>query len=219
MKIIGNLPDKLLRAFEKIEHADAFLSEGLMRFGTIASYRRLEGLGRRDKTEGESHVVVVEPVKSVHFNPLSQKFLGTSEDIGEMNYKSSGPGEAYSFCTADVNVEIGHLREKFGQFVVEIHNTKLFAESIERELDRKLIVNRTLRSTHSLQVQYSKGLIGERPDLFNIQMAYGQKSPDFAADHEWRIVLVFFNYVGIVPEEIFLNLKESHSFARKFIYT
>src|SRR5207245_11175563 len=47
-----DVPDVLYRGFEHLEHASAFIDEGVIRFGWLQRYREIEDAGRRDIDEG-----------------------------------------------------------------------------------------------------------------------------------------------------------------------
>ena len=43
-----DVPDVLYRGFEHLEHASAFVDEGVIRFGWLQRYREIEDAGRRE---------------------------------------------------------------------------------------------------------------------------------------------------------------------------
>jgi hypothetical protein len=56
-----DVPDILYRGFDALEHARAFVKEGVIRFGRLDGYCNLEDARRRDRDEGKAQLLTPVP--------------------------------------------------------------------------------------------------------------------------------------------------------------
>lgn len=186
-------PLTLLKFFRREEYARQFVA-GSIRLGSLSSYRNMESNPRQDQGEGNAAF-------SVDKDDLQSVVLGQDGSIlrqettsGEMFYQTANANPIYILSCADHRyVDIEVLKEKFGPFVVRIHEPELFREQIEnhlRTLDAESpIVN---RPAELIKVSYDKGQKRESEpnNAERYTISYSQKPESFSEECEYRYVVI-----------------------------
>jgi hypothetical protein len=167
------LPTILYRAFDRRDHARAFVSSGSLRFRALEAYRELEDARRRDSAEGFARLRVPPP-----------------SGEGHISYTHRNINPTYVLCTAMDTVDLGHLARQYGPHIVRINKPEQFFQDLHDHLrsspyskdfvlDAKM-VSYTLDDAREAEPQHD--------EMF--RLAYTQKSVIFAPDCEFRFALV-----------------------------
>ncbi|MEZ0123549.1 MAG: hypothetical protein AB9Q23_05970 [Candidatus Reddybacter sp.] len=171
MDTIGEYPETLFRAFDKLEYAQQFLN-GYLRFGTVLGYTEIEDEGRRDVTEGVGHIV--------------HKGLGTKVMFCSNVF--------YALCchrTLEAALEVGH-----GKFIVEIFDPLHLAEDITRVL--RSSPAKHFGGVEGVAVEYDKGneFEHELSSYEKSRLTYSQKPASYKPEHEFRFVFCRKEFAG-----------------------
>jgi len=122
----------------------------------------------------------------------------------------------FVFCTSSPHVDINKMKEKMGQFVVEIFNPKLFCEALEESL-RALGSKVQLYEFHRGAVLYDKGIAtaATLDPAKQEHLAFLQKAPSYTDECEYRFIAMF-NEEKETNESthIYLQLKKPADYAR-----
>jgi hypothetical protein len=165
----------LYRAFETEAHARAFIKDGIVRFGFLDGYKKIEGT-RQDELEGRSICYIAIPgsdipgeLSGVHINPI------------------------YVFSTAGPDVNLTLLREQYGKYVVRINDPKRLKDAITKS---KPVRTALQISGECLleQVRYNKKELAEEDVQADIRLSslliYTQKPKIYQDDREYRYVVI-----------------------------
>jgi len=167
----GKFPDIAYRAFSTLEHAEQFIN-GSIRFGNIYHYKRIEDEKRRDKTEGESHVVY------------------------------DGTDKQGMFATNTIYINCCHrtlsaaLKCNLGGYVVKINAPEQFAKDLTQALEQSEA--KYFGGIEGCFVEYTKGMeTSIKPGGYEIvRLSYCQKPPGFTPEEEFRFVAIRKTSVG-----------------------
>lgn len=188
-EVCGQFPEFCYRAFTRKEYAEDFMYKGAFRMGCQLSYKYSEDKSRCDPTEGDVSIEV----------PGIVTYYGYSQDPAEepicsqrMGYRKESGGSInprYCFCASLPDVDINHMKEYFGEYIVKIKDPRKLAEDINNYSSNNaqakfLIVG--------FNVVYNKGQKSEKQLTTNklVDLSYTQKPESFSADYEFRIVAI-----------------------------
>jgi hypothetical protein len=169
-----DVPDVLYRGFEVLDHARAFVDEGIIRFGRLDLYCNLEDPRRRDPGEGIARLRMPMP---------------DSQDVADfIPTECNGRNWTYALCTSAADQ--GYVASKFGRYVVRINNPGERIADIRDHLSSNPIVPNP--SVDPRWVTYNRGDAATRSlDADELlTLSYSQKSASFVDDQEYRIVIL-----------------------------
>jgi|GEM_PF-1981016 len=189
-KVCGEFPEFCYKGFDCKQYAEQFKYFGIFHMGCLPYYREVEDESRRDPTEGIGRTK--EPgnitVGWVSPNP-AEKTIWTRE-IGHQDYHILPFTNAslFCFCTCLPDVDLDHVKDKFGRYIVKINDPKQLAEDIHDyyvSKGQRFLIN-------GCRVVYNKGeeLDRKLSDNERLDMAYKQKPGKFGPDREFRIVVI-----------------------------
>jgi len=162
---LGNYPDVVYRVFTEREHAQQFI-DGNIRLGNIYYYKKVEDAKRRDKTEGESHVV--------HEGVNKHGMFATNS--------------IYILCCHKTLPSVAKCN--LGSHVVKINNPKMFAKDLTLAMEQSQ--DKYFGGIEGCCVEYSKGM--ESSATFSgyeiVRLAYCQKPLNFSPEEEFRFVAI-----------------------------
>ncbi len=171
MKVIGEYPDTLFRAFDRIDYAQQFL-KGFVRFGTVMGYRKIEDKNRRDATEGVGHFTTKGINTKIQF--YSNVFYALC-------------------CHRDLS---SALETNHGKYIVEIANPLHLAEELTRSL--RELKSKHFGGIEGVVVEYNKG--NERNEELDSyqksRLAYCQKPVEYDSENEFRFVFCRKEFAG-----------------------
>jgi hypothetical protein len=169
-----DVPDVLYRGFKVLEHARAFVDEGIIRFGRLDMYRNLEDPRRRDPEEGIARLRM----------PMTD-----SQDVADViSTECKGRNWTYVLCCSAADQ--GYVASKFGRYVVRINNPgELIADIRDHLSSNPLVPN---PSVDPRWVTYDRGAAATRSlDADELlTLSYSQKSASFVDDQEFRIAIL-----------------------------
>src|ERR1017187_10284578 len=168
-RIGGEFPLRLYRFFDKAEYANAFV-DGRFRVGNQARYHSPALGDRVDRTEGTS--------------------IYTK---GGLQHEGSYTNPTYLLCCSIPSVDVGKMRNKFGPFVVVIHNPVELAIDLDYFLKRD--GTKPGVQIVGARVSYSKGNttgFDQSEEQSLVELPLRQKPPDqgFEEECEFRYCLV-----------------------------
>ncbi len=168
---LGNYPDVVYRAFSEREYAQQFI-DGNVRLGNIYYYKKIECAKRRDKTEGESHVV---------YEGVNKHGMFATNTI-------------YILCCHKTLLSVAKC--KLGGHVVKINDPQTFAKDITSALEQSQ--DKYFGGIEGCCVEYSKGM--ESSASLNgyeiVRLAYCQKPLSFSPEEEFRFVAIRKDSIG-----------------------
>jgi hypothetical protein len=184
------VPAVLVRGFKEQAHAESFLS-GNVRLQLDQVYRSIEDNERRDTEEGMARLTV-------------PGVGGT-----DVHYGGSFHNPVYLLCCSDPAA----ADPKFGRWVVCVNDPGTLLHALGDASSP--IAGRTLEEVRLLRVRYSKdSRVADTPDPGErFQLMLAQKPANFAADCEWRYVVMFSGPVPGAPEVIWLKVENMHAIA------
>jgi hypothetical protein len=165
MKVFGEFEDCAFRSFPEKERAEQFVA-GEITFRSIYHYRTIEDEKRRDRKEGNAHVVVNARSKFAMFATNSIYIVSCHRTLQSAK------------------------QSLFGRFIVEIRNPRRLAEEITKQLHQLPI--KSFGGVEGVIVEYTKGGAWKRePTSVDMaRLAYAQKPPEFSKENEFRFVLI-----------------------------
>jgi len=131
-KVCGEFPKFCYRAFDREEYAKQFIENGIFRLNCLRYCKNMEGK-RRDPTEGRAHTL--EPdILSVGYvstkNPAEETIWTKEEGLQEYHPELNNP--IFCFCTSLPDVNLDHMKNNFGRYIVKINNPRELAEDINK---------------------------------------------------------------------------------------
>lgn len=194
-----NPPAVLFRGFEHLEHARAFVDEGVMRLGKLEWYRDHEDKRRRDPHEGIAELRTPDP---------------DSQDIISTRWYRYNL--VYVLCCSAADP--AYVASKFGRYLVRINSPGALIADIREHVSSEPIVPNP--SVDPRWVSYDRGAIAPRPldPDDGLTLSYSQKTASFVDEQEYRIVIVSrFSYERpradpMPPVHIFLRLNRRLSY-------
>jgi len=216
--VIDTPPASLLRAYTVAEHAEALLARGGLRLRRIEYYRTIEDLKRQDSAEGEAHLKVPGDVTTVQMDRASGGIVGQSTAPGHLNWQMSFQNPTYALCLSHPAVDISELTARFGTHVIEVVQPKQFLRRLHLRAQALRLPNRTVDFVDCFPVRYDKGLVGAAPDDPSeiMRLSYGQKTPDFAVEREYRCVVVLSGPSARAPDYLDLELGDVRALTRRY---
>lgn len=173
VEIESGLGDSLYRAYESLEYATMFI-EGYFRIQLLAEYQKIESKSRVDEEEGV------------------YRYLTCGVNRTPVINSGSWMNPIFVLCCASTSVDLGYLRNKYGEHVVEIGNMEGFVAEVAKGIDAALGENRELISIYLCRVRYNKGDIQpvEPTTSERDKMMWAQKPQRFSRDCEIRLVAI-----------------------------
>jgi hypothetical protein len=211
----GDLPSLVFKGYDNQQWSAAFAERGCIRLGSLICYRKIESAGRRDPSEGEARLLIPHDVTTLHLDRQTLQLVGESVAPGHLNYGGSLHNPLYTFCVAGPDVQLDHLRRKFGCHVIEIFDTTAFLADFESALVRLELGDRELLFVDSCPVRYDKDQIGEYPTIRRDRLLYAQKPSEHALDCEWRVVVALSGPLQEAPKALLLDLPNPSLFCRE----
>lgn len=197
----SDIPECVYRAFSNVKYADLFLENGKLRIGRIDAYRTIESRSRVDRTEGVAKTTFYE---------------GEGADRRVMSAEASSANPVYILCTSLPNVEIEHLRQQFGNYVVQISDVAKFAEDIGLAIERAGY--RLNKPVQYAAVEYSKGEFANSDlgPFAGATLGIIQKDRKFLPDSEFRFYATLpSSYLSNgVPPYLDLEFERAPQYAR-----
>lgn len=187
--ICGEFPNFCYRAFDHEDHARQFVNEGTFRMRCLLSFREGDK-GRSDRTEGRGHIKQPGMVTTLWVSPNPDDKTIVTREPGYVEHHPEQGNAKFCLCTCLPEVDLGHMREAFGKYIVRIGNPRQLAEDIHY-----YYVNKEVRVLiEGCTVVYNKGQKLDRALTNNemVDLAYKQKPETFSADCEFRFVAIKF---------------------------
>ena len=190
LETFGDYPPVLYRAFNKREHAEAFVQHGKIRLGLLNHYCEIEDAQRSDTSEGTGSITapgIVTQVAMTRTGTITRQW----EEPGPVHHSVVFTNAVYILSLSyptDENCAI--LRNKFGVHVVRINAPRQLGQDITDALHSG--PDDTAGVVECVRVIYNKGATVDAPldrDT-RLRLAYGQKPPEFEPEHEYRLVLI-----------------------------
>jgi len=169
-----DIPEILYRGFDALEHAHAFVDEGIVRLGRLDNYCNLEDARRRDADEGKAKLLMPVP---------------DSQDVTDViPTECKGRNWVYVLCCSGAHP--ADVASKFGPYVVRINNPGRLKADIRSYLSSNPVVPNP--SVDPRWVTYDRDAAATRSlDADELlTLSYSQKSASFAAEQEYRIVIL-----------------------------
>jgi hypothetical protein len=165
----------LYRAFETEALARSFIEDGVVRFGLLDGYKKIEGV-RQDELEGRS---------------ISYIAIPGSDIPGELSGAHINP--IYVLSTAGPDVNLTHLRKRYGKYVARINDPNRLKDVINKS---KPVRTALQLSGECLleQVSYNKKELAEEDVQADLRLSsmliYTQKPRIYQDDREYRYVVI-----------------------------
>lgn len=165
------------------------MDRGTFRLGCRYYYRNMEDKSRRDPTEGTGYTREPGIVTSIWFPPNRHEKPVRREEMGYQEHESECTNPIFLFCTSLPDVNLSHLRDNFGQYIVKINDPRRFALDISAHFDgggQNVLIE-------GYPVVYNKGQELDRKlaDNERLDLSYRQKPFDkYHYDCEFRIAAI-----------------------------
>ena len=221
LKVHGDYPSCVYRAFDKKEYAEKFINEGRFVLGNLKKYKNMEDSLRKDKTEGEAVFRHPGIVTKVFFSKTSdESYAVENPGYVETHYELDNP--KFVLCTSLPGVDLAHMAEKFGKYIVEIDNPRQLATDITSYLET--LPHKFVGGIEGCYVKYNKEHIfnNEIEGVKAVTLSYSQKPDSFKKDCEFRFVAI----VKGIPskgyeyneERLEINLNKKLTYAKLIEY-
>lgn len=193
-------PTFLYRAFEEKQYAEDFVKLGKFRLGLMEMYKSIEDQSRQDRREGESSSYIKTNVMEVKIARETNEVIGTEFVSGRLHVRGSFIEPIYLLCTAGPTVDLTYLREKFGNWVVQINDPSRFLSELRNATPTNPNIEVGKCSIEA--VSYTKDEdVDIDPDSFEaIRITWTQKSRDCCRQCEYRYVVKTRRVVGREPD-------------------
>ena len=190
MSPIGEFPSHLYRSFDKEEYAREFVEQGRFRIGLLEKYKQIESNGSRsDPDEGISCLQLEGNVSKVTLNSAGG-VKSVSKEPGYVDSEMTLINLKYILCCSGPDVDMNHLKEKYGEYIIRLNNPCSLAQEIASYFrDNSIPI---IGKPKWAKVRYDKGSISKE-QLTNeehVRLSYSQKAPKFANDKEYRLVVI-----------------------------
>ena len=169
-----DVPDVLYRGFNALEHARAFVNEGIIRLGRLDSYCNLEDARRRDPGEGTARLRMPMP---------------DSQDVADaIPTECKGRNWIYVLCCSAADP--AYVASKFGPYLVRINNPEALVADIRDYVSSHPVVKNP--RIYAKRVTYDRdATVVRSPSLDElVDIAWSQKSTFFEAEQEYRIAIL-----------------------------
>jgi hypothetical protein len=181
----------MYRLFCKTAHAEDFL-RGAIRFGHLNAYRAIEQVGRRDPSEGFGRHREHRPERRALW--LAAGTAKENPSPGEVTVYSEAGNPIYLCCLTQPPGEqaLARIRQDFGDVVVEVSDVDQLVADIRAALDQNDPWQRRVVPQFWPAAYDKDELIANqgKSDPFDaIRREATQKAPEYAYQHEHRIVL------------------------------
>lgn len=212
------IPKRLLRFFEKQEHAEQFVS-GNIRIGEISWYKCIED-ARRDPLEGIASFTWDINAPELIIDSKTGKIIGSRLSAVEKikcDLIISYP--LYLLCTTSVRVNKVAFAKKYGySCFVEINNSIDFLKLLDKSWAQKPY---SFGNVELKKVTYDRGTMIKRPNEYlqaPRDITYTQKSIDYKDDREYRFVFLCKNDANLILENhLYLNIGPNADVIKKKI--
>jgi hypothetical protein len=191
LNVHGEFPNEhVFKAFSDRGHAEAFIEEGRFQMGSLTKYRESEDDARRDPSEGHGHICVPGQVMTAHLDTNDSNSYYITEDHGLRDIHTRLDNPIYIFSTSLPEIDINTLKNKFGQFIVQIDFPRQLAHDITEHL--KLRCERYAGGIEGSFVSYNQGGIAEKKlnNLERTSLSYSQKPNVFSDECEFRFIAI-----------------------------
>ena len=179
------LPTRLLKFFDKLEHAEDFVLRGRIRLGSIASYAGTQDSTRVDDSEGQGHLKVLSPAVP----QLAVDTQTVSYKPGAFDYWRSGANPAFLFCMACPDANIKNLSSRW-PYVVEIFDPEEFKHDFLECVAHSAPAGHKILFFDTVKVVYNKGEVTTEPtEDEEARLHYAQKPLRFHEEREFRFVI------------------------------
>lgn len=187
-KVCGEFPEFCYRAFDCEEYAKQFTDNGSFRLRCRYYYRDIENKARRDPTEGCGHTKEPGMVKQGWISPNPAEKTIWERVPGYQEHRTELGNAVFLFCTSLSDVNLDHMKENFGRYIVKIDEPKKLSEDIYDyffRIGQKFIIE-------GCKVVYNKGqkLNRELADNERLDLSYKQRTENFIRDCEFRIIAI-----------------------------
>ena len=200
------LPRELLRVFALREYAEQFSELGEVRMGEIRGYRDVNG-HRKDADEAVALALVPGDVPTIFFDRDTGRKTFETTTPGYFNYNGASMNPAYILCCAQITADAEELRRRFGRWAVRVTDTAAFVNKLARSASSATPDDRQACYVDAFPVMYSKGLevTMEEVRRLSSRLHYGQKSPEFSVEQEYRIAVVVSGPQTAAPSHLVLS--------------
>lgn len=189
LKTHGEYPEVVYRTFDEKEYAEEFVNFGKFRLGHLRTYKDTEDLSRKDVTEGVADFHVSDNVTSVSLDEdANVESINTKPGLIRTRSELGNP--VYLLCTSMSGVEMEHISNEFGKYIVKINNPRKLAEDITSFLET--MPHKFAGGIEGQTIKYNKGHIFAK-DMGNIErtrLSYSQKPEKFSKDNEFRFIAI-----------------------------
>jgi hypothetical protein len=213
LETFGDYPPALYRAFDRREYAEAFVN-GIVRFGLVTYYGEIEDKRRSDRAEGSGSIVAPGIVTKVTMNRDGQ-VTKQWEEPGHVHHSVTfGNGIYILSLSHPTNDDLSVLQEKFGSHVVQIDEPRVFGQDLTDALANGAAD--TAGVIECVRVLYNKGAIvtTSLDRDARLRLSYGQKPAEFAAEQEYRLVLISQRPASKAERYLEVNLAKPLPYAR-----
>jgi hypothetical protein len=198
-KVLGGneFPEFCYKAYHNEDYAKQFIDSGKFRLNCLGCCRNMEDALRRDPTEGHGHTKEPDIVTEGLVSPNPTEKTIWMRRVGYQEYHTELGNAVFCFCTCLPNVELTHMSNTFGKYIVKIDDPKKLAEDIN-----DYFINKGQRfQIEGCRAIYNKGQkLGKKlSDSERFDLSYKQKPESFSADSEFRIVAM--NLLDSCPDE------------------
>ena len=177
-------PGILYRAYQKIEHAEKFVTDGAFRLGKLQIYRDLEDRSRTDRTEGRGHY-------------LDRDGIHENFELG---------GDIYLLSLSTDEVDLAYLKGKMGRNIVKISDPEVLIKDIENYLVSNGYV--TFGGVKGDYIQYTKGgtIEKELNESDRAKLSVIQKPDMFLSECEYRLYTILNSQRSALPPNGYLDI-------------
>ncbi|MDE3242451.1 MAG: hypothetical protein KGO52_07000 [Nitrospirota bacterium] len=131
----GEFPPHLFRVFDREDYARALVEKGVVRFGLLRSYRKIENAARQDSSEGDAFLQIPGDVITIE---LDRDTLQTKREYtkpGYLHFSGEHVNPIYIYCCSyPPSGQMDDCPRQFGAHVVLIRDPRRFAQQITNAL-------------------------------------------------------------------------------------
>ncbi len=218
-RVHGAYPRRLLKFFSKRKYLDLFLKKGILRLGSLDSYRKIEDPARVDPCEGVGFYRKPGKVFSALVSTDPTKSLEVRQQRGLVKTTCLSVGATYVFCCANRNANLPLLKEKFGPYVAEICSPVGLALAIEKSVNCSGEKHEARFSVIGIDVEYTRGDVlkkdDPRTDVELSFLSFSQKDRRFADEEEFRYCVKPFHPCNDDQGHIEVDLRGPNTFSKR----
>jgi hypothetical protein len=187
LRVIGNYPKVVFRAFKQKAYAEDFAERGRFRIGNLRIYTDIKDENRKDSSEGQGHFQRYGMVTSVDFSRDSDDTTALTQP-GYVHSHVELLNPKFIFSCSLPSADIDLLRERFGPWIVKIKQPRQLADDICAFADS---LPYRFAGVKGCVVQYNKGEKSlDELTITSVPLSYSQKPAIFSAENEFRFMVI-----------------------------